>query len=223
MKKMSLQLHKEIPLKIYDETFKTDKNLKIIPKIKSNILYKLNNFSKLDIINGVNESKSSDKINKIKFLKEKNILKLKYKELYRFNSSSELTNFNTKKNSFRDKSQRNSNHFIQLKIISNNNSRHADKNANNKSNLKLKLNKMFNKNLINFDDRRKIKKLNKIKILRLYGLYLQRRSQKLNLEDLMPLNITTSNQKFETDEKYFLKILIIIIIQQIILFLIIQK
>ena len=205
MKKMSLQLHKEIPLKIYDETFKTDKNLKIIPKIKSNRVSKLNNFSKLDIINGVNESKSSDKINKTKFLTEKNISKLKYKELYRFNSSSELTNFNTKNNSFRDKSQRNSDHFIQLKIISNNNSSHTDKNANNKSNLKLKLNKMFNKNLINFDDRRKIKKLNKIKILRLYGLYLQRRSQKLNLEDLMPLNITTSNQKFETDEKYFLK------------------
>ena len=192
MKKMSLQLHKEIPLKIYDETFKTDRNLKIIPKIKSNRVSKLNNFSKLDIINGVNESKSSDKINKTKFLTEKNISKLKYKELYRFNSSSELTNFNTKKNSFRDKSQRNSNHFIQLKIISNNNSSHTDKNANNKSNLKLKLNKIFNKNLINFDDRRKIKKLNKIKILRLYGLYLQRRSQKLNLEDLMPLNITTS-------------------------------
>ena len=205
MKKMSLQLHKEIPLKIYDETFKADKNLKIIPKIKSNRVSKLNNFSKLDIINGVNESKSSDKINKTKFLTEKKISKLKYKELYRFNSSSELTNFNTKNNSFRDKSQRNSNHFIQLKIISNNNSSHTDKNANNKSNLKLKLNKMFNKNLINFDDRRKIKKLNKMKILRLYGLYLQRRSQKLNLEDLMPLNITTSNQKFETDEKYFLK------------------
>ena len=64
MKKMSLQLHKEIPLKIYDETFKADKNLKIIPKIKSNRVSKLNNFSKLDIINGVNESKSSDKINK---------------------------------------------------------------------------------------------------------------------------------------------------------------
>ena len=107
MKKMSLQLHKEIPLKIYDETFKVDKNLKIIPKIKSNRVSKLNNFSKLDIINGVNESKSSDKINKTKFLTEKNISKLKYKELYRFNSSSELTNFNTKNNSFRDKSQRN--------------------------------------------------------------------------------------------------------------------
>ena len=68
MSKISLQLHKEIPLKIYDETFKIDKNLNIIPKITTNRVSKLGNFSKLDIINGVNESKSSDKIIKTKFL-----------------------------------------------------------------------------------------------------------------------------------------------------------
>ena len=202
MSKISLQLHKEIPLKIYDETFKANKIL--ISKINSNRQSKLNNFSKFDIINSVKESKSSDKINKTKLLTAKSLSELKFKELYRFNSSSELTNFNNQNNSFRNKSQRNSKYFIQLKI-SNNNSSYVDKNSNTKRNSDLKLNKMFNKNLINFDERMKIKKLNKIKVLRLYGLYFQRRSQKLRLDELIPLNSTFSNQKFETDERYFLK------------------
>ena len=115
-----------------------------------------------------------------------------------------MTNFNNQNNSFRNKSQRNSKYFIQLKI-SNNNSSYVDKNSNTKRNSDLKLNKMFNKNLINFDERMKIKKLNKIKVLRLYGLYFQRRSQKLRLDELIPLNSTFSNQKYETDERYFLK------------------
>ena len=198
MSELSIKFNKEIPLRLFHETFKTRKNLKMKSIIKLNRASSLTNYPNIDIANSMIESRSSDKINKTKFNTEKKLAKLKYKELYRFNSSSELTNINTQNNSFKEKSQENSKQIIQIKR-SNYNSNYSKKNANVNNNLKkMKLNKMFNKNLINFDDRRKIKKLNTETVLKIYGLYLQRKNQKLQIDELMPLNRTFSNQNMES-------------------------
>ena len=193
---------KELPIKISHEVFKTDKNLNIISTTKSNRSSKLSNYSNINKKNDERESKSTDKINKIKFKTEKDIIKIKYKKLYRFNSSSELTNSNTQNNSYKEKSKDISNEIIKI-MISPSNSNSSKKNVNLNHKLrKIKLNKMFNKNLINFDDRRKIKKLNSYTALRLYGLYLQTKNQKMQMDEIIQLNRTVSNQNYITDSNY---------------------
>ena len=205
MSKIPIKINKEIPLKIFHETFKTDKNLINIGKLKLKKESEIGKQSNFVIQNNVKESKSTKKINNSRLLTEKNIKRLKLKELYRFNSSSELTNFNKQNNSIKDISQDNSKQILHL-IISNDDSSHSKQKLNSQRRLKkLKLNKMFNKNLISFDERSKIKKYNSLTTLKLYELYLQRRSQKLSMDDLMPLNRTFSNLNFESDKNNLIK------------------
>ena len=194
MSKISIQFHKEIPLKIYRETFKTDKNIINLGKLKANRVSDLSKESDVDFQNNVKDSKSTDKINKSRFLTEKNIKRLTTKELYRFNSFNALTDTNIQNNFRKHKSQNNSKQILKL-VIANNDSK--KKLSMQRRLKKLKLNKMFNKNLISFDERIRIKKFSSVTSLKLYELYLQRKSQKLSIDDINPFNRTFSNQYFD--------------------------
>ena len=135
MSKIPIKINKEIPLKIFHETFKTDKNLINIGKLKLKKESEIGKQSNFVIQNNVKESKSTKKINNSRLLTEKNIKRLKLKELYRFNSSSELTNFNTQNNSIKDISQDNSKQILHL-IISNDDSSHSKQKLNSQRRLK---------------------------------------------------------------------------------------
>ena len=198
MSSFSLISQKEIPIKItHYKSFKIGNNINVISNSKSNRPSKIRNFSKYN--NNEIDSKLTEEINKTRFLTEKNVSKIA--QLYRFNSSNQLTNYKNENHSFKNQSQNHSKRNIQI-ILSNSNS-NSLRYTSQKDNLqKKKLNKMFNKNLINFDDRRKIKKLNSDNDLRLYGIYLQRKSQNLRIDEIMPLNRTFFNQNIETENNY---------------------
>ena len=57
MSKISIQFHKEIPLKIYRETFKTDKNIINLGKLKANRVSDLSKESDADFQNNAKDSK----------------------------------------------------------------------------------------------------------------------------------------------------------------------
>ena len=194
-----MRIKKEIPMKIYREKLKIDNNLDMLLNLRSNRESKNNNLYN-DSINNAEKPKSNGRINNKKFLTEKKILKLNYKELLRFNSSSDITNINTQNNSLNNLTQNELQNNIRL-IISNRNSNYSKEINNTESNIRKKdLNKLFSHNLIKFEDRRKIKKLNSSKVLRLYQLYLQRKNQKFQIDELLPTDRTFSNKKIESEK-----------------------
>ena len=194
-----MRIKKEIPMKIYREKLKIDNNLDMLLNLRSNRESKNNNLYN-DSINNVEKPKSNGRINNKRFLTEKKILKLNYKELLRFNSSSDITNINTQNNSLNNLTQNELQNNIRL-IISNRNSNYSKEINNTESNIRKKdLNKLFSHNLIKFEDRRKIKKLNSSKVLRLYQLYLQRKNQKFQIDELLPTDRTFSNKKIESEK-----------------------
>ena len=194
-----MRIKKEIPMKIYREKLKIDNNLDMLLNLRSNRESKNNNLYN-DSINNAEKPKSNGRINNKRFLTEKKILKLNYKELLRFNSSSDITNINTQNNSLNNLTQNELQNNIRL-IISNRNSNYSKEINNTESNIRKKdLNKLFSHNLIKFEDRRKIKKLNSSKILRLYQLYLQRKNQKFQIDELLPTDRTFSNKKIESEK-----------------------
>ena len=194
-----MRIKKEIPMKIYREKLKIDNNLDMLLYLRSNRESKNNNLYN-DSINNAEKPKSNGRINNKRFLTEKKILKLNYKELLRFNSSSDITNINTQNNSLNNLTQNELQNNIRL-IISNRNSNYSKEINNTESNIRKKdLNKLFSYNLIKFEDRRKIKKLNSSKVLRLYQLYLQRKNQKFQIDELLPTDRTFSNKKIESEK-----------------------
>ena len=194
-----MRIKKEIPMKIYREKLKIDNNLDMLLNLRSNRESKNNNLYN-DSINNAEKPKSNGRINNKRFLTEKKILKLNYKELLRFNSSSDITNINTQNNSLNNLTQNELQNNIRL-MISNRNSNYSKKINNTESNIRKKdLNKLFSHNLIKFEDRRKIKKLNSSKVLRLYQLYLQRKNQKFQIDELLPTDRTFSNKKIESEK-----------------------
>ena len=194
-----MRIKKEIPMKIYREKLKIDNNLDMLLNLRSNRESKNNNLYN-DSINNAEKPKSNGRINNKRFLTEKKILKLNYKELLRFNSSSDITNINTQNNSLNNLTQNELQNNIRL-IISNRNSNYSKEINNTESNIRKKdLNKIFSHNLIKFEDRRKIKKLNSSKVLRLYQLYLQRKNQKFQIDELLPTDRTFSNKKIESEK-----------------------
>ena len=194
-----MRIKKEIPMKIYREKLKIDNNLDMLLNLRSNRESKNNNLYN-DSINNAEKPKSNGRINNKRFLTEKKILKLNYKELLRFNSSSDITNINTQNNSLNNLTQNELQNNIRL-IISNRNSSCSKEINNTESNIRKKdLNKLFSHNLIKFEDRRKIKKLNSSKVLRLYQLYLQRKNQKFQIDELLPTDRTFSNKKIESEK-----------------------
>ena len=194
-----MRIKKEIPMKIYREKLKIDNNLDMLLNLRSNRESKNNNLYN-DSINNAEKPKSNGRINNKRFLTEKKILKLNYKELLRFNSSSDITNINTQNNSLNNLTQNELQNNIRL-IISNRNSNYSKEINNTESNIRKKdLNKLFSYNLIKFEDRRKIKKLNSSKVLRLYQLYLQRKNQKFQIDELLPTDRTFSNKKIESEK-----------------------
>ena len=194
-----MRIKKEIPMKIYREKLKIDNNLDMLLNLRSNRESKNNNLYN-DSINNAEKPKSNGRINNKRFLTEKKILKLNYKELLRFNSSSDITNINTQNNSLNNLTQNELQNNIRL-IISNRNSNYSKEINNTESNIRKKdLNKLFSHNLIKFEDRRKIKKLNSSKVLRLYQLYLQRKNQKFQIDELLPTDRTFSNKKIESEK-----------------------
>ena len=194
-----MRIKKEIPMKIYREKLKIDNNLDMLLNLRSNRESKNNNLYN-DSINNAEKPKSNGRINNKRFLTEKKILKLNYKELLRFNSSSDITNINTQNNSLNNLTQNELQNNIRL-IISNRNSNYSKEINNTESNIRKKdLNKLFSHNLIKFEDRRKIKKLNSSKVLRLYQLYLQRKNQKFQIDELLPTDKTFSNKKIESEK-----------------------
>ena len=196
-----MRIKKEIPMKIYREKLKIDNNLDMLLNLRSNRESKNNNLYN-DSINNAEKPKSNGRINNKRFLTEKKILKLNYKELLRFNSSSDITNINTQNNSLNNLTQNELQNNIRL-IISNRNSNYSKEINNTESNIRKKdLNKLFSHNLIKFEDRRKIKKLNSSKVLRLYQLYLQRKNQKFQIDELLPTDRTFSNKKIESEKNY---------------------
>ena len=202
MSKISLKTRKEIPLKIYHININKEKNFNELEKRKLSRDIKLNNYCNDELIYNKHLFDSKKEIKMRRFLTDKKISRLNYKELYRFNSSSDLTNINTQNNSYREIAKGNSIHNIQI-MISNSNSNNSKSRDNTENNSrKTDLNKLFSKNLINFDDRRKIKKINSSTVLRLYELYLKRKNQKLNIDDLIPINRTFSNQNIEDEKNY---------------------
>lgn len=202
MSKISLKTRKEIPLKIYHININKEKNFNVLEKRKLSRDIKLNNYCNDELIYNKHLFDSKKEIKMRRFLTDKKISRLNYKELYRFNSSSDLTNINTQNNSYREIAKGNSIHNIQI-MISNSNSNNSKSRDNTENNSrKTDLNKLFSKNLINFDDRRKIKKINSSTVLRLYELYLKRKNQKLNIDDLIPINRTFSNQNIEDEKNY---------------------
>ena len=199
MSKITMRIKKEIPMKIYREKLKIDNNLDMLLNLRSNRESKNNNLYN-DSINNAEKPKSNGRINNKRFLTEKKILKLNYKELLRFNSSSDITNINTQNNSLNNLTQNELQNNIRL-IISNRNSNYSKEINNTESNIRKKdLNKLFSHNLIKFEDRRKIKKLNSSKVLRLYQLYLQRKNQKFQIDELLPTDRTFSNKKIESEK-----------------------
>ena len=194
-----MRIKKEIPMKIYREKLKIDNNLDMLLNLRSNRESKNNNLYN-DSINNAEKPKSNGRINNKRFLTEKKILKLNYKELLRFNSSSDITNINTQNNSLNNLTQNELQNNIRL-IISNRNTNYSKEINNTESNIRKKdLNKIFSHNLIKFEDRRKIKKLNSSKVLRLYQLYLQRKNQKFQIDELLPTDRTFSNKKIESEK-----------------------
>ena len=194
-----MRIKKEIPMKIYREKLKIDNNLDMLLYLRSNRESKNNNLYN-DSINNAEKPKSNGRINNKRFLTEKKNLKLNYKELLRFNSSSDITNINTQNNSLNNLTQNELQNNIRL-IISNRNSNYSKEINNTESNIRKKdLNKLFSHNLIKFEDRRKIKKLNSSKVLRLYQLYLQRKNQKFQIDELLPTDRTFSNKKIESEK-----------------------
>ena len=194
-----MRIKKEIPMKIYREKLKIDNNLDMLLNLRSNRESKNNNLYN-DSINNAEKPKSNGRINNKRFLTEKKILKLNYKELLRFNSSSDITNINTQNNSLNNLTQNELQNNIRL-IISNRNTNYSKEINNTESNIRKKdLNKLFSHNLIKFEDRRKIKKLNSSKVLRLYQLYLQRKNQKFQIDELLPTDRTFSNKKIESEK-----------------------
>lgn len=194
-----MRIKKEIPMKIYREKLKIDNNLDMLLNLRSNRESKNNNLYN-DSINNAEKPKSNGRINNKRFLTEKKILKLNYKDLLRFNSSSDITNINTQNNSLNNLTQNELQNNIRL-IISNRNSNYSKEINNTESNIRKKdLNKLFSHNLIKFEDRRKIKKLNSSKVLRLYQLYLQRKNQKFQIDELLPTDRTFSNKKIESEK-----------------------
>ena len=194
-----MRIKKEIQMKIYREKLKIDNNLDMLLNLRSNRESKNNNLYN-DSINNAEKPKSNGRINNKRFLTEKKILKLNYKELLRFNSSSDITNINTQNNSLNNLTQNELQNNIRL-IISNRNSNYSKEINNTESNIRKKdLNKIFSHNLIKFEDRRKIKKLNSSKVLRLYQLYLQRKDQKFQIDELLPTDRTFSNKKIESEK-----------------------
>ena len=194
-----MRIKKEIPMKIYREKLKIDNNLDMLLNLRSNRESKNNNLYN-DSINNAEKPKSNGRINNKRFLTEKKILKLNYKELLRFNSSSDITNINTQNKSLNNLTQNELQNNIRL-IISNRNSNYSKEINNTESNIRKKdLNKLFSHNLIKFEDRRKIKKLNSSKVLRLYQLYLQRKNQKFQIDELLPTDRTFSNKKIESEK-----------------------
>ena len=194
-----MRIKKEIPMKIYREKLKIDNNLDMLLNLRSNRESKNNNLYN-DSINNAEKPKSNGRINNKRFLTEKKILKLNYKELLRFNSSSDITNINTQNNSLNNLTQNELQNNIRL-IISNRNSNYSKEINNTESNIRKKdLNKLFSHNLIKFEDRKKIKKLNSSKVLRLYQLYLQRKNQKFQIDELLPTDRTFSNKKIESEK-----------------------
>ena len=189
-----MRIKKEIPMKIYREKLKIDNNLDMLLNLRSNRESKNNNLYN-DSINNAEKPKSNGRINNKRFLTEKKILKL-----IRFNSSSDITNINTQNNSLNNLTQNELQNNIRL-IISNRNTNYSKEINNTESNIRKKdLNKLFSHNLIKFEDRRKIKKLNSSKVLRLYQLYLQRKNQKFQIDELLPTDRTFSNKKIESEK-----------------------
>ena len=190
MSRISLKSRKEIPLKIYNININKEKNLKKFENRNSNRKTKPNIYFNDDLISNKQLFETKREIKMKRFLTDKKLSRLNYKELYRFNSSSDLTNINTQNNSYKELAQGNSIDNIQI-MISNSNSNNSKSRENTENNSRKKdLNKLFSKNLINFDDRRKIKKINSSTVLRLYDLYLKRKNQKLNIDDVIPINRT---------------------------------
>ena len=205
MSKISMKTRKEIPLKIYNINDNKEKTFNILENIKSNKDTKLGYCYNDDFIINKHPLQSKREIKMKKFLTDKKISRINYKELYRFNSSSDLTNKNNQNNSYKEITQGNSTDNIQI-MISNSNSNNSWSRNNTENNSRKKdLNKLFSKNLINFDERRKIKKINSSTVLRLYELYLKRKNQKLYIDELIPINRTFSNQNIEANKNYLNK------------------
>jgi hypothetical protein len=205
MSKLSIVLEKEIPLKIYRNISQSNKNLNlnIIPNIEPKRKLRLSFFSSKD--NGIKLSKSINKINEQKYLTENKIPKLTYKELCHLNSSSDITKNNTQNNSYKNQTKNNSKKNIIL-ITSKSNSNYSKSVNNTEGNIiKKEINEVNNHNLINFNDRKKIKKLVSGKVLNLYDLYVKRKSQKLQMDELLPSNRSFINENIETDKNYLFK------------------
>ena len=205
MSKLSIVLEKEIPLKIYRNISQSNKNLNlnIIPNIEPKRKLRLSFFSSKD--NGIKLSKSINKINEQKYLTENKIPKLTYKELCHLNSSSDITKNNTQNNSYKNQTKNNSKKNIIL-ITSKSNSNYSKSVNNTDGNIiKKEINEAHNHNLINFNDRKKIKKLMSGKVLNLYDLYVKRKNQKLQIDELLPTNRSFFNENIETDKNYLFK------------------
>ena len=199
MSKLNMMIKKDLPLKIMQEKLNIDKKPDMILNLKSNREPKINYLNN-DSFNKDIKAKSANRINSKRILTEKKIPKLNYENLYRLNSSSDITNVKTQNNSFKNLTHDDFQKNIEI-IISNSYSNYSKDLNNNESNRRKKdLNKLFSHNLIKFEDRKKIKKLNSSKVLRLYQLYTQRKNQKLQLDELLPTNRTFSNKKIETEK-----------------------
>ena len=199
MSKLNMMSKKDLPLKIMQEKLNIDKKPDMILNLKSNREPKINYLNN-DSFNKDIKAKSANRINSKRILTEKKIPKLNYENLYRLNSSSDITNVKTQNNSFKNLTHDYFQKNIEI-IISNSYSNYSKDLNNNESNRRKKdLNELFSHNLIKFEDRKKIKKLNSSKVLRLYQLYTQRKNQKLQLDELLPTNRTFSNKKIETEK-----------------------
>ena len=205
MSKTYLKIQRDVPLKIYQETFsfKKDTNHKSgnTSYTKSSKNQNLNLDINDSLMNNTKISKSSKKINNRISLSKGKFSKFQLKKLYHYNSSSDFSNLNTQNNSLKENTRTNSNQNIKI-IYSNNNSSFSNSNEKSMNNSNLK--KLFNKNLISFEDRKKMKKLNSTTVLRLYELYLQRKNQKLQLDELMPINRTFSNGKIVSNNDFII-------------------
>ena len=205
MSKTYLKIQRDVPLKIYQETFsfKKDTNHKSgnTSYTKSSKNQNLNLDINDSLMNNTKISKSSKKINNRISLSKGKFSKFQLKKLYHYNSSSDFSNLNTQNNSLKENTRTNSNQNIKI-IYSNNNSSFSNSNEKSMNNSNLK--KLFNKNLLSFEDRKKMKKLNSTTVLRLYELYLQRKNQKLQLDELMPINRTFSNGKIVSNNDFII-------------------
>ena len=192
-------IKKDIPLKIIKEKLTMDKNIDMNLNLKSNRESKINELNNESINNG-NNIKSANRINTRRFLTEKKILKLNYEKLYKLNTSDEISNMKNKNESLKNLNKKEFKKNIQL-LISNSYSNNSKDLTNTESNQRKKeLHKLFSHNLITYEDRKKLKKLDSSNVLRLYQLYTQRKNQKLQIDEILPTNRTFSNNKKETEK-----------------------